>query len=308
MRVFVSRYAAHMAVSTRESRALGAFLRKWRERARLTTIEVGAHLDQTAGTVSRYELGELRVSWVTVTALLGLYGGTETDLAVARQLYEAAKNAPKPVRLPKETPPAFRRLVNEEQSAAGIRTVAPLVWPGLVQHEEYSLALGDQLHDPSSRSGGANNVRRARQRRLDPSEPSPLNFHAIVDEIVVTRLVGGRDVMRKQLRHILDVMDLDNVMIQVVKAEAGAYGASTGGLVIVEYDRFSFELDDTAADDEGKGDEAESAVYFEYPAGSAWVENQQDVQRFTKTFKRAARAALSPDKTADFVHQQMKVL
>jgi transcriptional regulator with XRE-family HTH domain len=280
-----------MPASTRATRRLGSYLREMREATGMSTIDVGVHIDQDKGTVSRYERGELRLTWPVITTLVTFYGGSNSELATARQFYEDTKNEPKPVRLPAKTPPAFRRLVNEERAAMRLRIINPLVVPGLFQVNEYTQALGDQLSDPGSGSDGANSVRMARQQRLDPNEARPLVVDAILDEIVLTRQVGGAAVMRRQLLHILEVMDRDNVTVRMVKKEAGAYGASSGGLVLVDYD----------------GDEP-SSVYLEYPAGSTWVENSEDVQQLTKTFQRAARAASSPEETASFIHQQVEVL
>ncbi|MEC3977754.1 helix-turn-helix domain-containing protein [Amycolatopsis sp. H20-H5] len=281
-----------MAASTRATRALGAFLRELRIASGLSAIQVGECLDQSHSTVSRYERGDLRVIWATITTLVKLYGGGKAELAEARRRYEATKNEPKPVRLARDTHPAFRRLVNEERVAAGIRLVEPSVMPGLAQIEPYTLALGDQLHDPGSRSMAASTIRLGRQQRLDRSEPRPLKLHAVIDEIVVTRLVGGPAVQRQQLLHILDLMGQQNVTIQVVKAAAGAYGVTSGGLHIIDYEEAT----------------EPSAAYFEYPAGAAFVEDEHDVQRFTEKFDRAVRAASSTDETAEFLHQQVRAL
>ncbi|MEC3980865.1 helix-turn-helix domain-containing protein [Amycolatopsis sp. H20-H5] len=281
-----------MPASTRATRYLGAFLRDMRTACKMLTTDVATHLDQSDSTVGRYERGELRLTWPVIGTLVTLYGGNADELAEARRRYDAAKNEPKPVRLPAKTLPAFRRLVNEERVATGVRTVQPIVVPGLLQIEEYTDALGDQLHDPSSRSVGASSVRQSRQQRLDPSEARPLHLHAILDEIVITRRVGGVAVMRKQLLHIIDLMGRDNITVQMVPAEAGAYGLTNGGIFIVDYEE----------------PVEPSGVYFEYPAGNAWVENEKDVQRFAKIFDRAVRVASKPDETADFLHRQMRVL
>jgi transcriptional regulator with XRE-family HTH domain len=284
-----------MATSTKATRHLGAYLRELRTSRKMSTVDVGAHLDQSDSTVSRYERGDLRLQWAVIDNLVRLYDGNEEELAEARRRYEATKDEPKPVRLPAKTPRAFRRLVNEERVAKSVELVQPIVIPGLLQTEEYTQALfdvGNQFHDPRSRSDGAISVRLARQQRLALDDPRPLQLHAVVDEIVIRRRVGGVDVMRRQLLHLIAMCGQWNVELQVVKAEAGAYGVSTGGCSIFKY---------------ADGDSV-PGVYFEYPAGSAWVEDTKDVQRFTNMFNSAVRVALSPDDTMEYLHQQVRAL
>ncbi|SEP54082.1 Helix-turn-helix domain-containing protein [Amycolatopsis saalfeldensis] len=293
-----------MPTATRATRRLGAFLRKKREAVPLIAEQVGRHLDQSPSTVSRYELGTLRLTWPVIKMLLALYGHTEEGDPVVLEawaLYQATKDEPKPVRLPKGASPAFRRLVQETFVAKGFREIATNLLPGMLQTEGYMRALAQTLHDPSRRDDKTFEVRKSRQRRLDPADPNPIFYHAVLDEICLTRLVGGPAVMLPQLRHVLHVAeDWDNVTVQAVPKEAGDYGAATGGLTIVDYE-------------EGQP----SWAYFEYQAGADLVENEEDVLRFAKLHEDAARVpespdegaiALSPDETIKFIRRQIEVL
>jgi hypothetical protein len=94
-----------------------------------------------------------------------------------------------------------------------------------------------------------------------------------------------------QLRHLLELSTLDNVTIQVLSFGAGAYGTMSGGLSILE-----FSEPDTPA------------VYLEYPAGGAWVENSDDVGRFTAMFSGVASAALSTVETTALIEVQLSKL
>lgn len=287
---------------TQGRRRLGLFLKGLRDANGLTTAEVGTHLRQDKGTISRYERGETPPKWPAVVMLLNHYGATEEQWKAAEALFEAMTNEPKPVRLPKGTPRAFRRLVNETRVAWRMRSIAIALIPGLLQIPEYIAALAGSLHDPESRNDKAIGIRKARQQRLLPTDPNPLRYHVLLDEICITRMVGGREVMLKQLRHLVDVAESwENVTLQVIPKEAGDYGAGTGGLTIVDYD-----------------DDEPSWVYFEYPAGADLVDHPEDVQRFAKLFNNAARGAeseegsapvaLSPDRTVEFIRQQIEVL
>jgi transcriptional regulator with XRE-family HTH domain len=289
---FISRYAPCMAAPTRAKRRLGAFLLELRTRAGKSTVAVAKYLKTADSTVSRYESGQVLPVWSTVLNLVNFYEGSAAEITTASQLWEEARDEAPPVRLPAGTPKSFRRLVNAEREAKSVRTIAPIVWPGLLQDESYAQALfaaGHRFHDPDTRVDGAINVRLNRQLRLQDPD---FEYHAILDEGVVRRLVGGAKVSRKQLLHVLTTMELPNVTVQVVAFQAGAYGLSAGGCVIVDY----------------PGDDDPPGVYLEYPAGGAWVENAKDVSRFTTMFTDATKAALSPSDTAGLLHQQLRAL
>jgi transcriptional regulator with XRE-family HTH domain len=277
---------------TQGSRRLGGYLRDLRIGSGKTLEEVAAHLDQDKGTVSRYESGRLKPKWPVVVMLANFYDATDEQAAFLKDLYETARNEPKPVRLPSGTSAAFRRLVYETGVAWRMREIGGMLVPGLLQVEEYIQALGATLRDPEAAQPKPLGIRMKRQKRLEPTDERPLVYAAVIDEIALTRLVGGREVMLKQLDHILDVAEhWDNVTIQVVPKEAGDYGAGAGGMTLVDYDNGE-----------------PSWAYFESLADSHLVDNQQDVQRFAELHDRAARIALPPGKSIVFIRQQIEVL
>lgn len=277
---------------TQGSRRLGGYLKELRNDSGKTIEEVAAHLDQDKGTVSRYEGGRLKPKWPVVVMLTNFYDATDEQRERVRELYDAAKNEPKPVRLPSGAPSAFRRLVYETSVAWRMRQVGGLTVPGLLQTEPYIQALHETLLDSQAAQPKQFGVRAKRQKRLEPTDPKPLVYHAIIDEIAVTRQVGGPGVLREQLRHIVDVAEnWDNVTVQVVRKEAGDYGCGAGGMTLVDYD-----------------DGEPSWAYAESLIGSQLVENHQDVQRFAKLFDRAARIASEPAESIAFIRQQIEVL
>ncbi len=76
-------------------------------------------------------------------------------------------------------------------------------------------------------------VRMRRQEQLDRDDPPLLFF--ILDEAVVRRLIGGRDVMRRQIHHLIEMAARPNVTIEIVPFSAGSHPGLTGPFVIVEF-------------------------------------------------------------------------
>ena len=287
----VLRRLLSVATSTRLKKRLGAFLREVRQRADKSMDEAADHLRTKRPTVSRYETGEVLPVWSTVHMLLTFYDATDEDLLRATRLFEAANDEPRSVRLPAGASKAFRKLVNAEREAVRERQLAPFVIPGLLQTRRYARALleaGCAFHDPDMRLESVVAARMNRQRPL--YGPDAMAFHALIDEAAIRREIGGAEVLCEQLEHLLVMAERPNITLQVIPYSAGAYGTMNGSFTIVDYPE-----PDTVP-----------GVYLEYPAGGTWVDNADDVQRFTTTFDQVAVRALSPADTPHVIHQTLR--
>ncbi|MGQ0838892.1 helix-turn-helix domain-containing protein [Actinokineospora sp.] len=280
-----------MATPTRAKKRLGQFLGELRNHAGKTLLDAARELKTSDSTVSRYESGDVLPVWSSVKALIDYYKADDEARLAAVRLWETADDEPAPVRLPLGTSRAFRRFVNAEREGTTERIIAPVVVPGLLQTERYVRAINANIpryHNPDARIEGHVTSRLNRQRQLEG--PDALVLHAVIDEAVIRREVGGRDVMHEQLARLLVLGARPNITVQVLLFGAGVYGTMSGPCMIIDFP----EPDDLAG------------VYLEYPAGGAWVENDDDVRRFTTMFEDASAAALSPGDTADLIRQKMR--
>jgi transcriptional regulator with XRE-family HTH domain len=280
-----------VATATRLKKRLGSFLCEMRKRVDKTMEEAADHLKIEKSTVCRYETGEVMPVWSSVHMLLTLYSVSKEELAEAALRFQAAKDEPRSVRLTAGAPKAFRTLVNAEREAVRERELAPFVIPGLLQTKRYTEALfeaGRALHKPAMRPDTAIATRMDRKKPLDG--PDPMLLHALIDEAVIRREIGGPDVLSEQLDHLLSVATWPNITLQVISYTAGGYGPMAGSFIIIDYP----EPDTTPG------------VYLEYPAGGAWVDDKDDVQRFTTTFDQAAAQALSPADSIHLIRQQLR--
>lgn len=128
--------------------------------------------------------------------------------------------------------PWFRDWAGIEQETTALRWFEPLYVPGLVQTEDYARAIlaGAGLF-------AADEVEQQVTARLDRqgvlTRDRPPLLSVVVDEYVLRRHVGGPEVMREQLRHLVKVGSaLPRVRIQVVPLSAGAYAGLDGPFVI----------------------------------------------------------------------------
>jgi transcriptional regulator with XRE-family HTH domain len=269
---------------------LGVYLRQLRRDAGKTAAEVAKILDQSEASMSLYEGGQTRPGWPAVQLMLNLYAANPDQQAEARTLWEEAATRALHVHLPADAPKDLRKLVRAEHEGWGVRVLSPLIIPGLLQTEAYMRALtqaGRRLFD-SDVLGEYLRVRLNRQKRLNA--PNPLHLHALVDEAALRRLIGGADVMRHQLGHLLAVGAQPNVTVQVLPFDAGAYGSMGGACTIVDY----LEPMDPPG------------VYVEYLGGGDWVENGDAIERIASTFDDVRATALSQSDSADLIRQYQR--
>lgn len=260
----------------------------------MTLAETVAELLRVdAATVSRYETGYLRPSWPAVQAMLQMYGGTDEDRARALELWEDAGQRATRLTVPVGSSKEFRAFLRAESEADTMRVLAPLVVHGLLQTPAYARAVHDSAHrfrDPEGEVERYVSARLSRQKRLEG--PEALQIHALLDESVIRRAVGGPEVMAEQLQHLLALSGRDNIKLQVIPFGAGAYGTMSGGCSIIGY----------------REKEYTPAVYVEHSAGGAWVEDEADVRRFLAMYDDTVEAALEPDASAELIRSQLGVL
>ncbi|WP_326610750.1 helix-turn-helix transcriptional regulator [Streptomyces scopuliridis] len=119
-------------------------------------------------------------------------------------------------------PPWFRRYVELEWTATAISMFHPQLVPGLVQTEEYARAV--------LRTGRPSNLedlvtaRMERQRVL--AREVPTRLWIILDEGVLRRPIGGKHVMREQLKQLRALAETPRHVVQVIPKTIAAYPGS----------------------------------------------------------------------------------
>ena len=65
--------------------------------------------------------------------------------------------------------------------------------------------------------------------------PNPPQLWAVVDEGALRRPVGGREVVRKQLEHLVGVAEHPSVTLQILPFTAGPHSAMGGPFTILRF-------------------------------------------------------------------------
>lgn len=135
----------------------------------------------------------------------------------------------------------LRRLYGLEHGAHTIRGYENLLIPGLLQTPEYARAvIHPYVTVPRVQVEQRVQVRLRRQQRLD--DPDPLHLTTIVSEAVLHQQIGGAEVLRDQLKHLIDMIEKypKTLYVHVVPFTATAcslFGAATVHLIDFENPR-----------------------------------------------------------------------
>lgn len=276
--------SSQAASPTVRRRRLGAELKRLREERRLSREAVAEHLEVSVSTVSRIETGRGGIRPKDLRQLLDLYGvDDERARASLETLARAGKVQGWWTRHAGELRSAYSTFIGLEAEATWLLDFEAITVPGLLQTESYARALLASALPAMTEDAIEPRVRvRMERQRERLGGPSPVNLWAIIDESVIRRRVGGPDVMREQLEHLVEVARRPNITVQVLPYSAGAHPGVIGSFVVLRF-----------ADDP-------DVAYIEGVAGDVYAEGA-DVERFTLAFDGLRAAAASPGDSLDIL-------
>jgi hypothetical protein len=270
---------------------LGRQMQALREKAGMTCEEAGQAIYSSEWTIRRIERAEGGLKPLTVRSLLMAYG--ITDVREIDAFLALARDASKPGwwhRYDDVLPSWFRVAVGLEESASLIRAYEPQVVPGLLQTEDYVRAIIAASFPAASPDYSERRValRLARQDLL--RRPEPPEYWVVLEETVLRRPIGGREVMRGQVGHLIDAAGRPGVTIQVLPFDAGWHPAMYGMFNV-------FRFPDQALPDVVYSEGLTSAYYLNKPSETAV---------YTEALDRMCAQAASRDQTITILYEIMK--
>lgn len=218
-----------------KKRRLRVALRQARINADMTQKAAAEELVWSTSKVVRIEQGIVPVAPTDVRAMLHLYG--VTDGSRVEELVELAKDAREDKgwsTFSDVLSPASLELFGNEPAAKVIYKYEPSVIPGLFQTQDYARALLRTLGASKDQVERRLEARMQRQRLLDQSAHPDLNF--ILGEAAIARPVGGDDVMREQIAHVLELSRQEGVSVQILPFAAGAHRGMGSAFTVLQFD------------------------------------------------------------------------
>lgn len=180
--------------------------------------------------VIRMEAGDVGISVTDLRALLQLYGITDqAEIGELTEMVLASRRQPWWSRYSRVVTPNFYAYLGYETSATVVRNFESNLVPGLLQTEAYMRAL---IIDTDGNRDQGVALRLERQQRIEEAETKQF---FIMDEAATRRVIGGPEIMRAQLDHLLAMNERPNIEILVVPFERGIYPLFRSSYVIYEF-------------------------------------------------------------------------
>lgn len=274
--------SARRQAPTVRLRRLASELRALRKAADLTQEDVFERTSINVATLFRIEKAHVRPQKRTLLALLDVYG--VTDAAERERLISMSREANRLGWLQAyedQIPQQYSTYVSFESEAKSVRNYESLFVPGLLQTEDYARAVVQGVLPQASVDEVEKRVEVRMQRQAVLNGPDPLRLWCVVDEAAIRRAVGGSQVMRAQLAHLIKAATVPTTVLQVIPNEAGAHPGMLGSFVVMSFPE--------VADPD--------IVYLDSMGGDLFLERAEDVERFGTVFEYLRATALSPADT-----------
>lgn len=248
---------------TTRRRQLGATLRSLRDRKGLTLEEAGKLVGVSKATVSRYETKEGPVKWLVIDALCREYGATDAERTAMVGLAKDAKLQGWWHSISDVVPEWMNLLLTLEEEAVSEDHYASVYVPGLLQTRRYAEAVhhASEMRLEHEVLDRLVDIRMKRQEIL--TRVTPLHIWAVLDEAVIRRVVGDREVMTEQLDHLVNCVESPNITLQILPFSSGAHAAAVGSFALLR-----------------GADPTLDVVYIDILTGALFQEKPQELERY----------------------------
>lgn len=260
---------------------LGTQLRRLRERAEITRASAAYSIRGSESKLSRMESGRVGFKERDVADLLTLYGVTDDEerqkvlTLVEQSNVQGWWHAYSDL-----MPKWFEDYVGLEESASQIKAYENQFVPGLLQTEDYALAIASRGRPENADRDTERKVHLRMQRQKVLLGQSAPKLWVVIDESVLYRRIGGARVLRAQLDHLLEMTTLPNISLQVVPYQTSGYGAE-GPFTLLRFGE----------------QELSDIVYVEHLAGALYLEKPEEIEIYSRALDRLAVEAETPART-----------
>ncbi|MFF3373213.1 Scr1 family TA system antitoxin-like transcriptional regulator [Streptomyces sp. NPDC002680] len=248
--------------------AIGAAVAHFRKRARLTQEQLAERANIHVDTVGSIEQGRLA---------LQLDRAEQFDELLDTGGVLAVMVVKVPVR---ERVVQFAQgLVEHEQEALSLLSYETQAVPGLLQTPEYCRAVFDYRYPAIGNETAEQWVNARMERQLIWQREQPPVGHFVLEESILRREAGGREVMREQIRKILEACEPVHVSVQIMPMDRTPHACLDGPMVLLETP------------------DHERLVYLEVQRASFLVDDPDEVSSYHLKYGMLRSQALSPDES-----------
>jgi transcriptional regulator with XRE-family HTH domain len=265
---------------------LATELRKLRERAGLTSTEAAKLLGTSSGQLSNVESARFGVSAERVRAMANVYSCANQPYVDALSDMAAEKTRGWWWDAYREVlPSGLLTLAELEHHATAIRTAFTAHIPGMLQTAEHAREIFSQAIPSPTPPEVEHRVshRIKRQDVVFRKDPNP--YSTVIHEAALRMRVGGREVARKQLQHLIDMSEQRHVTLRVLPFDVGAFPGSGQSINYLC----------------GPGPELDT-VQLDQFHGPVLLDAEAHLDKYRRLLDVVEAIALSPEKSRDLIH------
>ncbi|MFG2556879.1 Scr1 family TA system antitoxin-like transcriptional regulator [Streptomyces sp. NPDC048581] len=203
----------------------GSELKRQRENAGLTQVELGSRVFVSGGYIGQFEQA-IRKPQLDVAQRIDEV--LQTDGFFERTWRQLIND--------KRYADYFAPVVELERTATKICEFAPTVVPGLLQTAAYAQAVTLAANPFVTDGYVAEKVMARLERAEILKDATRPEYWAILHENVLRTPVGGPEAMAEQLEHIAQLMRERTVWVTVIPYAAGAHASMGGMLQLMEFE------------------------------------------------------------------------
>lgn len=267
---------------------IGVELNRYREAAGMKLSEVAEQTGMSRAKVGHLETGFQQQDPDDIATLLKLYGAERRALDRLNSLTTSADRTTWWAPWAHVLPDWLKTFVGLEGLAEAEFLFDPMVIPGQLQTTDYATAITAET--PRVRPDHGErvvNFRLARANRLtDPNRP--LRLHAVIGEAALRLAVGTLEMRRAQLEHLIEMAEMPNVIIQVIRPEDGFHTATSGKFILLDFEN------------------AQPIAYSELHDGAVYIQDKEQVRSYKLSSENLQRVALGPEKSVALLRSMIK--
>lgn len=278
-------------------RRLRTKLRKTREARNETLDDVRKEMEWSISKLVRIENGVVNISLNDLRILLAHYGVTDaTEIEGMLELARLSRQRIWANDFRDLVSQAYLDFMGYELDAVHVKQFHPVIIPGLLQTEKYARAIitGAVVQSRTEEEVAERvRMRMIRQQKLFGRDDRP-DLGVVLDEAAVRRSVGGREVMREQLSHLIDITRDEKVSLHVIPLSVDSHPGLSGPFSLLQFD----------------SPEDADVVYLENaaPGDVALNDDPIDVAGYASRFTDLVKVSLDSNQVVPFLEKLVKDL
>lgn len=262
-------------------------LKRLRIQKGISQDQVSARMGWDRGKIHRIENGRLqRIKASDVIALCNLYGASPEETETLAEIARNSRQKGWWFQYQDVLPGPYLGL---EAEAREIFECSTAIIPGLFQTKDYISCLMDSVAGvtiaPEEKQARIEARLKRQESILGSSDPPRL--WVILDEAPLRRQVGGIQVMKGQIQHLIELSQRPNINIQVLPFEVGSHAA-----IGLQFTILGFS-------------EIDSVVYIETDQDGLYLEDPKQISRYKLIFDRIQASAISVERSTEFLERMI---